>query len=123
MYWPHCCTSSGTSPWVILEATNLVSLKNWFLSLKEYIYKRRLSLNSGQTQEKYMILEIDSGLWFSANHLVDGFLAAARLGVHAGPVELTRPSASPHGGAESRESYQVQLYADRTFQCCWGSDS
>lgn len=62
-----------------------------------------------------MILEIDSGPWVSANHLVDSFLAAARLGVHVGPVELTRPSASPRGGAESREGDQVQLHADRLF--------
>lgn len=80
MYWPHCCTSSGTSPWVILEATNLVSLKNLFLSLKEHIYKRRLSLNPGQTEEKYMILESESGPCVSGNHLVDSFPAAAGLG-------------------------------------------
>lgn len=51
-----------------------------------------------------MILESDSGPCVSANHLVDSFLAAAGLGAPAGPVELTRPSSSPRGAAESRES-------------------
>lgn len=70
-----------------------------------------------------MILESDSGPCVSGNHLVDSFPAAAGLGVHAGPLELTRPSPSPHWGAESRESHQVQLRAGRAFQHCWGSDS
>ena len=70
-----------------------------------------------------MILESNSGPCVSANHLVDSVLAAAGLGVPAGPVELTRPSSSPRGAAESREGRQAQLLAGRAFQHCWGSDS
>lgn len=70
-----------------------------------------------------MILESNSGPCVSANHLVDSVPAAAGLGVPAGPGELTRPSSSPRGAAESREGHQAQLRAGRAFQHCWGSDS
>lgn len=56
-------------PWVILEATNLVALKIGSVIKRAYIQK--VSVSELWTDPECMILEIDSGPWVSANHLVD----------------------------------------------------